>query len=613
MSWTVGLTLSGRFRLDAALGANSNPRVWAATHLPTGRRVAIRRLETPAALPPRGLGALVSELRSAAAIEHPNVTEVYEVVEGLDDSPLMISELLRGETLERKLSQHPMLSLRETASLLLPVVSAVGTAHARGIVHGGLSASSVFLWGGGGAVPAVKVLDFGLAKWMAAVEQAPASSRAGAPPSRRVSEYEPPELNLPGRAIDHRADIWALGIILYECLSGQRPRDFVPRDPDLAASAAFMPIDQRAPAVPRAVSDIIAHLLVSDPDHRAQNLIELFHALSPLAERPSPNFGWPGSERRISGLTQRLIAPERIAAAAPTPASDAASRVNWRTLALAATGLAGVELAAIAWLLLRSPAVPAPAESIVALNAAPASAPMASAEPHHPSESAIVSAQPQGPGTSSRAAQTSEFATTTISDRPPLMDDFEDGNAAPLAEEFGNWQSFTINPGGRALPLRLGPGYASRGSVEMEWMLDELLDGKAGRSGAGLRSTARAGVIDLSRRSRLTFAHRYAPVNTPGLECKGAKEFVVFVTCRALGEGFVPQFERTLPVSDVWTIASVELLGLTEATRGGSSPTNLSACLAATDSFGFRADASSDADTGGCDSGKLWFDDIGFQ
>src|SRR5690606_26836979 len=127
-------------------------------------------------------------------------------------------------------------------------------------------------------------------------------------------------------------------------------------------------------------------------------------------------------------------------------------------------------------------------------------------------------------------------------ERPPLVDDFEDGNAAPLADAFGNWVSFTVNPAGRALPLRLGPGYDSVGSVEMQWLLEDVPLSNAGRSGAGLRSAARQGVIDLSRHSRLRFVHRYAPMNTPGLECRGASEFVVFVTCRVLGDGVVPQY-----------------------------------------------------------------------
>ncbi len=581
----MGLTLADRYRLDAALGSGSAPRVWAATHLPTGRRVAVRRLDA-AELPKRAVAQLAAEVR-ACAVDHPNVTEMYEVLEGEGDA-LLVSELLRGETLARKLSRGPMLPLRETASLILPVVSAVGTAHARGVVHGGLTASSIFLWAGSGAVPAVKVLNFGLAKWTVAIEQAPASVRGGAPPSSRwISEYAPPEQTLPGRSVDHRADIWGLGVILYECLSGLRPLDFVPREADVAAAAAaFVPIEQRVPAVPRALADIIAHLLVSDLEHRAQNLIELFHALTPLAESPSPSFGWPGSERRISGLTQRMLGPAWAPAAAPaaSPESPLPPRpFPWRAAALAATGVAAVELAVLLWLLSSSTSSDG---SALRAEAPVVTTPNAHAE-------MLLSPAP---------------ATA----RPMLVDDFEDGNGTPTAGAFGNWQAFSVNPAGRALPLKLGAGHHSRGSAEMAWFLEGALDDQHGPAGAGLRSVVRSGVIDLSRYSLVTFAHRYAPMTTAGFECEGARQFVVFLTCSSLAEERVPQFELVVPASEAWTTASVELPHLQEAGVPLGQVTGLDACLAAVDSFGFRADASSDEQRD-CDGGVLWLDDIAFR
>src|SRR5688572_15609315 len=137
--------LAGRYRLDAALGTSNPASVWAATHLPSGRKVAIRRLPTASGLPPQALAPLVAELHDAVVVDHPNVARVYEVIEGVAEAPLVVSELLRGETLAQLLAQRPLLSAREVASLLLPVVSAIGTAHARGVVHGRLSASSVFV------------------------------------------------------------------------------------------------------------------------------------------------------------------------------------------------------------------------------------------------------------------------------------------------------------------------------------------------------------------------------------------------------------------------------------------------------------------------------------
>jgi hypothetical protein len=530
-------------------------------------------------LPKRAAALLLAEVRAAGSVDHPNVTVLYEVLEGVDEGPLLVSELLRGETLAQKLSRSPMLSVRETASLLLPVVSAVGTAHARGVVHGGLSTAGVFLWAGSGTVPAVKVLNFGVARWAAGVRGALGTARAGAgsATARPNSEYAPPELSLPDRVVDHRADIWALGILLYECLSGLRPPEFVPQEVDGAVT--IPPIEQRAPSVPRALADIIAHLVVSDPDHRAQNLIELYNALSPLAEHVSPSFGWPGSERRISGLTQRASVLD-VPATTPAPKLPEPPRTPWRMLALAAGGIAVLELVALTWLLGRSPDKEA--------RAAQASASNAQAE--------MLSLQAAPPTT-----------------RPVLLDDFDDGDGVPFAPAFGNWQAFTVNPAGRALGLKLGAGHQSRGSVEMSWLLEHVLDGKFGPAGAGLRSLVRVGAVDLSGFGYVSFAHRFAPMNTPGLECKGVSEFVVFITCRALGQERAPQFELPIPVSDAWTSVSVDLRDLREV--GGPLPraTNLKACLAATDSFGFRADATLAMESDGCDSGRLWLDDIAFR
>jgi hypothetical protein len=535
---------------------------------------------------------LLGEVRAAASVQHPNVTELYEVVEGVDEGPLLVSELLRGETLEQKLSLHPMLSIRETASLMLPVVSAVGTAHARGVVHGDLSASSVYLWTGNGAVPPVKVLNFGVARWTAGVRATPISVRAGALAARPSSDYAPPEQALPERSIDHRADIWALGCLIYECLSGLRPREFVPGEAE--APALVVPIEQRAPGVPRGLADIIAHLLVSDPDHRAQNLIELFNALSPLAERPSPTFGWPGSERRVTGLTQRAsiypdgaasslvpvnpltIVPVIQSALEPEPPRG----FSWRALALGASAVAAAELLVLAWLLVRSPDKEARAAPRVSEGA---------------------------------EEQRLSLRGTPAPPRQVLFDDFEDGNGVPLAPGFDNWQAFTVNPAGQSLELKLGAGHQSRGSVEMSWLLYHVLESKLGPAGAGLRSAVRGGVVDLSHHSHVSFAHRFAPMITPGLECRSASSFVVFATCRSLGQERAPIFELSIPVSTDWATTSVDLYDLREMGGPLAHATNLKACLAATDSFGFRADATDAAETGSCDSGTLWLDDIRFR
>jgi hypothetical protein len=573
--WTDGLTLLGRYRLDAPMGTASRAVVWTGTHLPTGRRVAIRRLPPQPELVAGQATRLLAEVRSAATVEHPNVAECYEVFDERSDGACVVSELLRGETLAQKLSRNPMLSLQETASLLLPVVSALGTAHARGIVHGLLSASSVFVLSGGGPVPPVKVLDFGLAKWLAAADTAPASARAPAVALARMNEYAAPELMLAGRSIDHRADVWAIGMLLYECLSGLRPMEFAPGEADFAAgTASFLAIEQRVPGVPRALADLIAHLLVADPEHRAQNLIELYHAMTPLAERPSPGFGWPGSERRITALTQRAL-PVTAAPEPPPPAIARPTGTRWRGLALGASCVAVLELLALLWVGQR-------------LRRGEPRAQPGAVEPARAETLLLRAAAPEG---------------------LELLDNFDE-SWRPLDPAFGAWQAFSVNPAGRALDLKQGPGYQSLHSLEVSFLLEPVPGAKA-LPGAGVRSSSLRGSLDLSRFRQVVFAHRRESMLTPGLECETPSELVVFMTCRLRGHDESSAVEQRVSVSSTWAVAALGLADF-RALEGGASTSATDGCLGAVDSFGFRADASRQTESGGCDSGTLWIDEIRF-
>ena len=602
MLWTVGLTLAGRYRLDAPLGAHSATAVWAGTYLPTGRRVAVRQLPPSPELTRAEQTRAIAEVRAACTVEHPSVVTVYDILEGVAEAPVLVTELLRGETLAQKLSHTPMLSLQETATLLVPVLSALGTAHARGVVHGQVTASSIFIGASAGAL-SIKVLDFGIAKWLAAGHPAPTSVRAGAPPVRS-SEYAAPEQSLPVRTVDHRADIWSVGVILYECLSGLRPHEFVPLEGTDAAGVpiAAVPLGERVQGIPSGVAELIADALVSDPEHRAQNLIELFNVLNPLAEQRSPTFGWPGSERRITGLTQNLVVPSAppappppvAAAAVPVLPEVAAVRESqgWRLFAFGMSVVAAIELLSLIWLggrLRRTEAQLvqlAKAGTVVAGPVQPA--PLETAQ----AEALSLRTAPGGP-------------------LGAMLDDFEDRDANPLVAGFGAWEPFSI-PAGRALPLKFVRGKDGNGSVEMSYLLEHIERSSDGRLAAGLRSVSTDKVINLARYSRMTFAHRHEPMNTPGLSCNTPSSLVVFVTCRPLAVDHTPQFELSIPAAEDWADASLELADLTEV-GPITQATNLKACLGSVDSLGFRADVPDAATTDGCDSGTLRIDDVGFR
>ena len=588
--WSVAMTVGGRYRLDALLGTDPVTGAWAATHVLTGRRVVIRRMPAAPELSTREAARIVDEMRQVSALEHVNVAPTYEVVLGIAEAPVIVSALLPGETLAELLAKTPMLSLQQTASLLLPVVSAVGTAHARGIVHGRLSTSSVFISDASGA-PRVHVLDFGIAKWMAALRPAPASARGSMSVARRSSDYSPPEESVPGRSLDHRADIWAVGVIAYECLSGLRPADFVPPEQAfIDASAALVPIERHLKGLPRALSDAIADLVVPDPEHRAQNLIEFFNVLGPLAgaAQPSPSFGWPGSERRITGLIQGippLARPEPPKAPA-VPARDRRSLPSWRSLALAASAVAAAELVLLVALVGRLRKNEARwAQLARAAAVSPTSASPAASEPR--SESLTLRAAP-----------------------PVILDDFEGAGDAPTLAALGPWQAFTVNPSERALPLTRGVGSAGEHGLEIRFLMDDAV--ASGRSGAGAATRVRGGALDLSRHGALTFAHRLTPLRAPGLACQSPAAFVAFVMCRPGPDAAVRQLELGVPASEAWSSAALPLTELLLPGGLDVSPGERAACLATVDAIGFRVDETG-AEAGRCDGGTLCVDDIALR
>src|SRR5215472_13672102 len=143
--------------------------VWAAIDIHTGQAVALKRLlHTREDAERDGLARarFLREARMACAVEHPNVVEVFEFLQPPGETPILVMELLEGRTLAARLVDEHALSLEEAANLLVPVVSAVGTAHARGIVHRDLKPANIFLAAGREPKPVVKVLDFGIGKWL---------------------------------------------------------------------------------------------------------------------------------------------------------------------------------------------------------------------------------------------------------------------------------------------------------------------------------------------------------------------------------------------------------------------------------------------------------------
>lgn len=269
--------------------------VWAARDCESGRPVAIKRLlcrpshRRFAELKAR----FAREARSAVEVRHPNVVEVLEFVDQEHELPLIVMELLEGETLRERLARQVSLAVPEVADVFLPVVSAVGAAHSRGIVHRDLKPANVFLARTRHGHTSIKVLDFGVAKWLAGTQEDGAlRTRTGS--TLGTPEYMAPEQALGERDVDHRADVWALGVMLYEACSGARPVEGanVAQVMRRLTSSAIVPVEHLVP-LPPALSRLIGSMLSRQRLRRPQDLREAHAVLADLAGVRAPAFGAP--------------------------------------------------------------------------------------------------------------------------------------------------------------------------------------------------------------------------------------------------------------------------------------------------------------------------------
>lgn len=256
----VGELLAGKYRLDALLGSGGVGDVYRAQNTLMGRTVAIKLLKPEHVTDENVVNRFLREARAANLARHPNVVDVLDV--GRDDQglPFIVQEFLEGHDLGKKLeSAGGPLPVIEVLDLMIPVAQAVGLAHARGVVHRDLKPENVFLARvGGDTVP--KLLDFGISfirPQPGDVRMTKTGMTVGTP------AYMSPE-QLEGTAgVDMRTDVWALGVILYEALSGRLPFEGE-TSALMFAQIAWVdpsPLRKVAPHVPAALEQVVSRCL----------------------------------------------------------------------------------------------------------------------------------------------------------------------------------------------------------------------------------------------------------------------------------------------------------------------------------------------------------------
>ncbi|HTQ04697.1 MAG TPA: serine/threonine-protein kinase, partial [Polyangiaceae bacterium] len=221
MAPRAGDLIGGKYRLVRLIGDGGMGSVFEARHEGLGMSVALKFLHEDLAERPGLTDRFLREARVAATIQSPHVAHVTDVDVGQGGVPYLVMELLAGESLQHLLDREHKLAPAVAIDFALQIAAGLEAAHAVGVVHRDLKPDNVFVTPGtGGAL--LKLLDFGIAKLLAGQDQR-GLTRAGV--VMGTAEYMPPEQLYAANEVDGRADVYALGVMLFEMLSGRRPAD----------------------------------------------------------------------------------------------------------------------------------------------------------------------------------------------------------------------------------------------------------------------------------------------------------------------------------------------------------------------------------------------------
>lgn len=393
-----GTVVAGRFRITRKLGEGGMGAVYAAQNTATNRVVALKVLHPEYAAKKEVVRRFIREAKAATAITHPNVIEVLDVVHGDAGEPVMVMELLDGEPLDAVLERRGRLPLGEVASIMLPVIEAVATAHARGIVHRDLKPENIFLANGPGQTVVPKVLDFGIAKILDPSQINELASKSGATRTGSMlgtPHYMSIEQACGEKDIDHRTDVWSMGVILYVLLSGHRPFDGDNFGQILKALMVEKPpaIAELVPGLPSDVAQMVDRCMRHKRDERPSDLREVHAVLARYAGAGGLTASLPPCSLDDLARSPTVSAPSVSAwASASSHTKTAPKRRVW--IVAAAASLAMVAGAVV--LLVRanhSDQAPIVANVDLAAPAQPSSA-AASAEPSATASSPLVEVLP---------------------------------------------------------------------------------------------------------------------------------------------------------------------------------------------------------------------------
>jgi len=389
-----GTILAGKFRVISRLGEGGMGAVYEIEHELTKHRRALKLLHKSMAAMPSVVERFLREASAAGRVGNPHIVETFDAGVLESGEPYLVMELLRGQPLSARIAAGKM-PLLEVVDLIGQAAAGVHAAHGAGIIHRDLKPDNLFITEGADGRPFVKILDFGISKFDSQKTGGLQLTQEGA--ALGTPYYMPPEQIRGEGSLDARADVYALGVILYECLSGVRPfeAETLPHLAILIHTGQPKPIAEHRPDLPQGLIGLVHSAMAADRGQRMQSAGELRSMLehygpvgfrSQIRNSPLPPPSIVPARALSTSAAGVSLRPAALAAKSPKPAWLIASALGVGAVAALGGGLwwltahsAANEIASAA------PSPPTAGASVpppvVREPVAPASAPPASAAP----------------------------------------------------------------------------------------------------------------------------------------------------------------------------------------------------------------------------------------
>ncbi len=305
MPVAIGDVLAGKYKVESLLGVGGMGVVVAARHIQLEQRVALKFLLPQAMQSAEAVERFQREARSAVRLRSEHVAKVTDVGVLESGAPYMVMEFLDGADLSRVVQATGAISIEESVHFVLQACEAIAEAHSLGIIHRDLKPQNLFVTRRVDGKPLIKVLDFGISKTL--------DTQSGLVLTRTASImgsplYMSPEQMRSSKNVDQRSDIWALGVILYELLTGRVPfeAEAIPELCLKVVQDAVVPPRTLRPEVPETLSAIVCKCMEKDPAMRFPNVAELAAALEPYSESAR------GSSERIAATLRVPSRPPMV-------------------------------------------------------------------------------------------------------------------------------------------------------------------------------------------------------------------------------------------------------------------------------------------------------------